>query len=234
MMQPAPPNRLLESLLRHCKASDIPADTVSFPVGQAVYLVGQTMSYVYFPTVGVLSVIVQLENGESAEALSVGNEGFVGLPVWLGQKKSVERVIQQAPGAVRRIPARTFCDLIEDSTEASRLLKHFATYSLQAAYRAVVCNTHHTVRQRACRWILAMADRAGSGRLQLSHALLAHMLGVHRPTISDVASRLKQEGILGYQRTVITILDRGRLEQQACECYHVMKDLYARVVGPLL
>lgn len=234
MMQPSPPNRLLEALLRHCKIPDLPSDCVSFPVGHAVYVVGQTMSHVYFPTAGVLSVMLQLENGESAEALSVGNEGFIGLPVWLGQSKSVERVIQQAPGEVQRLPARVFCDLLEGNREAARLLKHFATYNLQAAYRAVVCNTHHTVRQRACRWILAMADRAGAGRLQLSHALLAHMLGVQRPTVSDVASRSKREGTLGYQRTVITILDRDRLEQQACECYHAMKRLYSQLVEPML
>jgi len=234
MMQPLPQNRLLGALLRHCRTSDIQTDRVSFPVGHTVYAVGQAMSHVYFPTGGVLSVMVQLENGESAEALSVGNEGFIGLPVWLGQKSSIERVIQQAPGEVRRIPARIFCDLLEGNGEASRLLKRFTTYSLQAAYRAVVCNTHHTVRQRACRWILAMADRAGSGRLQLSHALLAHMLGVQRPTISDVAGRLKREGTIGYRRAVITMLDRGRLEQQACECYQALKGLYAQVVEPLL
>lgn len=234
MMQPSPQNRLLEALLRHCRTPDIQSDPVSFPVGHTVYVIGQTMSHVYFPTVGVLSVMVQLENGESAEALSVGNEGFIGLPVWLGHKRSVERVVQQAPGEVRRIPAHIFCDMLESSREASRLLKHFTTYSLQAAYRAVVCNTHHTVRQRACRWILAMADRAGSGRLQLSHALLAYMLGVQRPTVSDVAARLKREGMLGYQRAVITLLDRGRLEQQACECYRVLKGLYAQLVQPLL
>ncbi|MGH8298569.1 MAG: Crp/Fnr family transcriptional regulator [Steroidobacteraceae bacterium] len=233
-MQTSPPNRLLEALLRHCKAFHIRTDPVSFPVGHAVYVVGQTLSHVYFPTVGVLSVVLQLENGESAEALTVGNEGFVGLPVWLGLKRSVERVIQQAPGEVRRIPTRAFCDLIEDSRGASRLLKRFAAYSLQAAYRAVVCNTHHTVRQRACRWILATADRAQAGQLQLSHALLAQMLGAQRPTVSEVANRLRREGVLGYRRAMITVLDRGRLEERACECYRVMNDLYAQLVAPLL
>lgn len=233
-MQPPAPNRLLDALLRHCKALHTRSDPVSFPVGHTVYVVGQTMSHVYFPTQGVLSVLVQLENGETAEALSVGNEGFVGLPVWFGQKRSADRVIQQAPGEVRRISARAFCDLIEDSKGASRLLKHFTAYSLQAAYRAVVCNTHHSVRQRACRWILAMADRAPAAKLQLSHALLAHMLGVQRPTVSDVASRLKREGVLGYRRATIAILDRRRLEECACECYRVLNDLYAQLVEPLL
>lgn len=233
-MQPPTPNRLLEALLRHCKAVHTRADPVSFPVGHTVYVVGQNMSHVYFPTEGVLSVLVQLENGETAEALSVGNEGFVGLPIWFGQKRSVDRVIQQTPGEVRRISARGFCDLIENSKGASRLLKHFTAYSLQAAYRAVVCNTHHSVRQRACRWILAMSDRAPAGELRLSHALLAHMLGVQRPTVSDVASRLKREGVLGYRRATLTILDRGRLQQCACECYSVLNDLYAQLVEPVL
>jgi CRP-like cAMP-binding protein len=232
---PPPPNRLLEALLRHCGPLDRRRiDSVTLPVGHTVYVVGQTMSHVYFPTAGVLSVLVQLENGESAESLSVGNEGFVGLPVWLGLKRSVDRVILQAPGEMRRISARAFCDLIDGSRGASRLLKHFAAYTLQAAYRAVVCNTHHTVRERACRWILAMADRARSPQLQLRHALLAHMLGVQRPTVSDMASGLRREGVLDYRRTRITILDRPRLEQRACECYRVMNELYAQLVEPLL
>lgn len=192
------------------------------------------MSHVYFPTAGVLSILVQLENGESAESLSVGNEGFIGLPVWLGQKRSVDRVILQAPGEVRRISTRVFCDLIDGSRGASRLLKHFAAYTLQAAYRAVVCNTHHSVRERACRWILAAADRAQSSQLQMSHGLLAHMLGVQRPTVSEVASGLRREGVLGYRRTSVTILDRARLELRACECYRAMNDLYGRLVEPLL
>jgi CRP-like cAMP-binding protein len=233
-MPPPGPNRLLDTLLRHCRALHTRTDPVSFPVGHTVYVVGQTMSHVYFPTAGVLSVVVQLENGETAEALSVGNEGFIGLPVWFGQRKSVDRVVQHAPGEVRRLSSRAFCDLIENSRGASRLLKHFAAYSLQSAYRAVVCNTHHTVMQRACRWILAMADRAPSAQLQLSQALLAHMLGVQRPTVSDVASGLKRDGVLGYRRRTITILDRARLEGRACECYHVLNDLYAQLVEPLL
>lgn len=231
---PPPPNRILEALLRHCKAPGAQIDTVSFPVGHTVYVVGQTMSHVYFPTAGVLSILVQLENGDSAESLSVGNEGFIGLPVWFGLKRSVARVILQAPGEMRRIPARTFCGLIEDNRGASRLLQHFAAYSLQAAYRAVVCNTHHGVSERMCRRILATADRARSSELQLSHALLAHMLGVQRPTVSEAASELKREGVLGYRRTRITILDRRGLEQRACECYRAMLELYARLVEPLL
>jgi CRP-like cAMP-binding protein len=232
--QPAPPNRLLQALLRHCRAPHARADTVNLPVGHTVYVVGQTISHVYFPTGGVLSILVQLENGESAESVSVGNEGFVGLPVWLGQKRSVDHVTLQAPGEMRRMSVRTFCDLIEDSRGASRLLKHFAAYSLQAAYRAVVCNTHHGVGERMCRWILSTADRARSRELQLSHALLAHMLGVQRPTVSDAAIGLRRAGVLDYRRTRITILDRQRLEQRACECYRAMKDLYAQLVVPLL
>ncbi|HVS78466.1 MAG TPA: Crp/Fnr family transcriptional regulator [Steroidobacteraceae bacterium] len=231
---PPPPNRLLEALLRNCKALHARIEPVSFPVGHTVYVVGQAMTHVYFPTSGVLSILVQLENGESAECLSVGNEGFIGLPVWLGQKRSIDQVIQQAPGETRRISARAFCDLIEGSRGATRLLKHFAAYSLQAAYRGVVCNTHHSVSERVCRWILATADRARSSQLQLSHALLAHMLGVQRPTVTDVASGLKREGVLSYRRAAITILDRHQLERRACECYRVMNELYAQLVAPLL
>lgn len=231
----APTNRLLDALLRHCRPlGGRRLESVSLPVGHTVYVVGQTLSHVYFPTAGVLSVLVQLENGESVESLSVGNEGFIGLPVWLGLKRSVDRVILQAPGELRRMSARTFCDLIDDSRGASRLLKHFTAYTLQAAYRAVVCNTHHGVRERACRWILAMADRAQSPQLQLGHALLAHMLGVHRPTVSEVASDLRREGVLAYRRGIVTILDRRRLEQCACECYGAITELYARLVAPLL
>lgn len=171
-------NRFFAALLRGSRKLAGRVEAVDYPVGHLLYVVGQRLEHVYFPTSGVLSILVQLENGEGAEALTIGNEGLVGLPIWLGLRTSVEQIIQQAPGEVQRIAAGAFCDMIEESRAATRLLKHFAAYSFQAAYRAVVCSTHHSVEQRACRWILATSDRSRSPQLQLSQALLAHMLGV--------------------------------------------------------
>ena len=139
------------------------------------------MSHVYVPIRGGLSIVVQMKNGESAEALSVGSEGFVALPVWLGQKRSIEQVLQRIPGSLVRISSASFCEMIQGNRAAERLLKRFATYSLRAGYQGVMCNAHHNVEQRACRWILTTADRASSVKLTLSQALLAHMLGRAAP-----------------------------------------------------
>lgn len=230
----SPTNRLLEALLRTCKSVPDRIETVSFAPRHVIYRVGDRLPHVYFPVDGVLSVIVQLANGESAEALSVGNEGLIGLQVWLGQKKSTEQVVQQSRGEFRRLSSRTFSRMIEGCREAERLLKRFTIYSLQAAHQSVVCGLHHNVEQRAARWILTVADRVGSLELSLGQQLLAHMLGVQRQTVSNVANGLQRQGILRYHRAALTITNQAALKNRACECYDALNELRRELLEPLL
>jgi CRP-like cAMP-binding protein len=227
-------NRFLRALLRACNSRPDRGEVVEFEPGQPIYSAGDGLTHVYFPVRGVLSIIVQLKDGGSAEALSIGNEGFIGLPVWLGQKRSTEQVVQQTPGELYRMPARVFCRIIIGSRVAERLLKRFAIYSLRAGYQSTVCSTYHSVEQRAARWILTTADRARSPDIHLGQSLLAHMLGVRRPTVSEVASSLQRRGALSYRRKRITILDRGALEARACECYYETRALYREQLESLL
>lgn len=227
------PNRLLDSIKRSCALEDS-IESVSFPVGHEIAAPGKPLRHFYFPTSGVLSALVQLQEGETAETLVIGSEGMVGLPVWLGLSTSLEHILQQAPGEILRIPARVFCKRIIGSRRTERLLKRFTAYSLRFGSQGVVCNSHHDVRQRACRWLLDMADRAHSDALNLTQSLLAHMLGVRRQSVSDLYAELQRSGLIRHGRSEIQILDRKALESVACECHREMKQLYEQLVGSVL
>jgi CRP-like cAMP-binding protein len=204
------------------------------PTGTPLMGVGGRWVHVYFPLTGVLSVIVGNPSGETAEALTVGNEGMVGIPVWLGVSVGLESIVQQAPGTVLRIPAGEFCRDLESTRRARRLLNHFTAYSLRCAYQNAVCNAHHSVEQRTCRWLLATADRARASTITMTQALLADMLGVRRQSVGEIAVRLQRQGLFAYRRNQITIPDRRALERRACECYRLIQQLYGQIVEPLL
>ena len=228
-----PRNRLLDSIKRSC-ALEGSIESVSFPVGHEIAVPGKPLRHFYFPTSGVLSALVQLQEGETAETLIIGSEGMVGLSVWLGLSTSLEHILQQAPGEILRIPARVFCKRIIGSRRTERLLKRFTAYSLRFGAQSAVCNSHHDVRQRACRWLLDMADRSNSDALNLTQSLLAHMLGVRRQSVSDLYAKLQRSELIRYGRSEIQILDRKRLEGLACECYREMRHLYEQLVSPAL
>jgi CRP-like cAMP-binding protein len=227
-------NRLLNSIVRDCPVLRDKIETVNFPVGHEICAPYQPLKHIYFPTEGVLSTLVELGEGGSAESQTVGNEGMVGLPVWFGVPKNLEQVLQQADGEVARVRARVFCDAIPGHRHTERLLKRFAAYSLRFTSQNLVCNVHHEVPQRLCRWLLSSADRVGARDLKLTQNLLARMLGVRRQTVGEVALDLQRRGLISYRRQSIHIADRQRLESQACECYADMKRLYADLVGAAL
>ncbi len=143
-------------------------------------------------------------------------------------------MLQQGSGEVARVPARKFCAAIPHHRRTERLLKRFAAYSLRFSSQNMVCNAHHDVTQRLCRWLLSSADRLNGGKINLTHSLLAHMLGVRRQTIGEVATELKGKGLIRYRRSDIQIADRPALESLSCECYGETKRLYNSVVGAAL
>lgn len=222
-------NKLLARIVRECEPLTRAIEPVQFGTGQEIYSAGGLIHHLYFPTGGVLASIMELRGGGTAGTLTVGNEGVVGLSVWLGLKRSPERVVQQGAGELLRVTARDFCRCIQDRPRIESLLKHFLAYSLRFASQNAACTSHHSLRQRVCRWLLSSFERSGYAELRLSHALLAHLLGARRQRVSEVTAELQRGGLIRYQRTSIRLLDRLGLEKCACECFAELRASYARL-----
>jgi CRP-like cAMP-binding protein len=189
------------------------------------------LKHLYFPTSGVLSVLVEADGGGSVEALTVGNEGFVGISIWLGLTESLEQIVQQGRGEIARIPASRFCSEIAGHRRTERLLKRFTAYSLRFHMQNAVCNRYHNVTQRMCRWLLSAADRSHACDLPFTHTLIARMLGTRRQTVTETATRLQKADIIRHTRSQLRIVKRTEMEALACHCYQDMKDLYERLVA---
>ncbi len=227
-------NRLLECLLEDCPQLRNTLETMSPPVGAELCGVQDPLEHLYFPTSGALSVLVEVEAGGTVEALTVGNEGFIGISVWLGLTQSLEQIVQQGRGQIVRIPAHDFCREIPGHRRTERMLKRFAAYSLRFHTQNAVCNRYHDVAQRMCRWLLSAADRAHTADLPYTHALIAQMLGTRRQTVTEMAARLQRADIIRNHRGNLHIAKRREMERIACHCYTDMKRLYERVVAPAL
>jgi CRP-like cAMP-binding protein len=228
-------NLLLKALLRDCRSLRKNLEGVTYPLGYVVALQNRPLTHIYFPTGGsVLSVLLQLEDGGTAEAMTVSKEGMIGLPIWLGIERSLSQIVQQGSGEALRISRRAFCRGIEGSKRATTLLKHFTAYSLRFGYQTAVCNARHSVEQRMCRWLLITADRLEGGKMRLSQALLAYMLGVRRQAVGTVAAELQDQALINYRRGDLEIADRPGLEKRSCECYHALRQAYGELVGALL
>src|SRR5262249_2638368 len=157
------------------------------------------------------------------------------ISVWLGLTESLEQIVQQGCGELARIPARKFCAQIPGHHRTERLLKRFTAYSLCFRTQNAVCNRHHDVTQRMCRWLLTAADRThSSDPLPYTHTLIARMLGARRQTVTEIAVRLQRTGVIRYRRSSLRIVDRGKMEGLTCHCYTDMKRLYERLVASAL
>jgi CRP-like cAMP-binding protein len=226
---------LLHSLLRESRSLRNHLERVTYPLGAVVELQNRPLTHVYFPSDGsVLSVLLQLEDGGTAEAMMVSKEGLIGLPIWLGIERSLSRIVQQGTGELLRISARAFCRGIDGSKGATMLLKHFTAYSLRFGYQTAVCNANQSIEQRVCRWLLMTADLLQTNDIRLSHALIAHMLGAGRQSVGAVAVELRGDKLIGCRRGAIVIADRPRLEQRSCECYRALRQAYGELLGVLL
>ncbi len=207
---------------------------VSFRAGQLVYRQDRPVSYAYFPLAGAIALTINMRDGSGCGAIAVGREGLIGLPLYLGQTFSPYTVVQQTEGRSFRVAAATFVGAVHRSARLQNIMQRFCDYSLRFAHQTAACNTLHTIRQRACRWLLLVHDRAGSEQFQLPQAILAEMLGVRRQSVSEVAGFMRRQGLIEYSRGLITIVDRSRLEAAACcECYDVMNAYYQRLLGAI-
>jgi CRP-like cAMP-binding protein len=227
-------NRLLESILADCPKLRHSVESISPPVGTELCGVQDPLKYLHFPTTGFLSVLVEVEGGGTVEVLTVGNEGFIGISIWLGLTESLEQIVQQGRGEILRISARAFCKEIPGHRQTERVLKRFAAYSLRFRTQNAVCNQYHDVTQRLCRWLLGAADRGHTSELPYTHALVAQMLGTRRQTVTEIMVRLQRANIIQNERSSLHILRRREMERMACHCYADMQGLYARLVAAAL
>jgi CRP-like cAMP-binding protein len=192
---------------------------VSLPQGEVVYEAGDEVDHIYFPNGGMFSLLAVMRDGKAIETATVGREGVVGAMAGLGLYRSLVRAVAQLPLPASRIPASAFRRVVAASDALRDLCIRYNEVMLTQARITAACNALHPVEERFCRWLLQSSDRAASHTVLLTQELLAEMLGVRRTSVTDVARRLQDKGVITYARGVIRILDRDLLEQLACECY---------------
>ncbi len=205
-------------------------EAVSLPFKQVIYEPGDPIEYVYFPNSGVVSLLTVMEDG-TAEVALVGNEGMVGLPIFLEVDTMPIKAIVQGPGDAMRIKADIFKDVVTQHHRLRSLLQHYTHALMFQISQAVACNHYHSVKERYCRWLLMTHDRMQSDQFPLTQEFLSQMLGVRRASITMVANRLQQAGLIRYSRGQITILDRLGLESACCKCYELVKEEFDHLLG---
>jgi CRP-like cAMP-binding protein len=197
---------------------------VPLPPGQVLHEPGQAITDVYFPLVGVVSVVADLGPDQIVETATIGREGMVGLSVYLGAAAPTERSLVQVPGQALTMPVENLREhIVEVDGPLTVMLRRSAQALFTQVSRNAACNRVHTVRQRAARWLLATADRMDSPSFELTQHFLAQMLAVRRTSVSEVAQALAADGCLTYTRGNITILDRPGLKAHACDCYEMIR-----------
>jgi CRP-like cAMP-binding protein len=217
-------NYILKSLPGEARARLFPhLKLLQLPLGTVLYESGARMRHIYFPTDSIVSLLYVLENGASAEIAVVGNDGAVGVSLFMGGETTTSRAVVQSAGwAYRLTGARLKREFYRHGDLMLVLLRYTQSLITQMAQTAV-CNRHHSVDQQLCRWLLLSLDRLASNELVMTHELIANMLGVRREGVTEAAGKLQKAGVLRYRRGHITVLDRPKLEQLCCECYSVVK-----------
>jgi CRP-like cAMP-binding protein len=203
---------------------------VELALGDVVYEPGATLSHVYFPTTAIISLLYVMENGESAEIAVVGNEGIVGVSLFMGGKSTPSRAVVQSAGAGLRLKAEILEEEFNQGGPVLHLLLRYTQALLTQMAQTAVCNRHHSLDRQLCRWLLLSLDRLESNELIMTQELIANMLGVRREGVTESASRLQSAGLIRYARGRILVLDRAGLEKRTCECYAVVKKEYDRLL----
>jgi CRP-like cAMP-binding protein len=204
-------------------------EAVAMPLGQVVYESGSALSHVYFPTTAIVSLLYVMESGASAEIAVVGNEGIVGISLFMGGESTPSRAVVQSAGRGYRLTAAIIKDEFTHAPVLHLLLRYTQALITQMSQTAV-CNRHHSLDQQLCRWLLLSLDRLQGNELVMTQELIANMLGVRREGVTDGALKLQKAGLIRYARGHITVTDRPGLERRCCECYAVVKKEYDRLL----
>jgi len=203
---------------------------VPLPLGEAVCEPGMKMHYVYFPITSIVSLLYVMEDGASAEIAVVGNEGLVGVSLFMGGETTTSRAVVQSAGHAFRMKGTLLKAEFFRAGPMQRLLLRYTQALLTQMAQTAVCNRHHSVDQQLCRWLLLSLDRLPSNELIMTQELIANMLGVRREGVTEAAGKLQQAGLIEYRRGHITVLDRAGLETRVCECYAVVKKEFDRLL----
>ena len=204
---------------------------VSFSLGEVVYEFGGQLDYVFFPTTSIISLLYTMENGTSAEMGLTGNDGVVGIALFMGGGTMPNRAVVQSAGGAVRMKAKVLQDEFARGGKFQHLLLRYTQALITQISQTAVCNRLHSVEQQLCRWLLLSHDRIPSDELVMTQELIADMLGVRREGVTVAAGRLQDSGAISYVRGHIKILDRAKLENTVCECYRVVKDEFDRLLG---
>src|SRR5881396_2043295 len=205
-------------------------ELVSLPLGWAVYEAGGTQGYVYFPIDSIVSLLYVMEDGSSAEIAVTGNEGLVGIALFMGGETTPSRAVVQSAGHGYRLSGAAVKKQFETGGALQHLLLRFTQALITQMTQTAVCNRHHSVDQQLCRWLLLSLDRLASNELAMTQELIANMLGVRREGVTEAAGKLQDAGLIRYRRGRITVLDRPGLESRVCECYQVVKTEFDRLL----
>jgi CRP-like cAMP-binding protein len=223
-------NHLLAALPEEELNRWLPAlEPVDMPLGMVIYEPGMTLSHLYFPTTAIVSLLYVMENGSAAEIAVVGNDGLVGISLFMGGGSTPSRAVVQSGGQGLRFPAAMLKNEFTRTPVMHLLLRYTQALITQMAQTAV-CNRHHSLLQQLCRWLLLSLDRLPGNELVMTQELIANMLGVRREGITEGAVKLQKAGVIRYSRGRIVVLDRPGLEHMACECYAVVKKEYDRLL----
>lgn len=204
---------------------------VSFSLGEVVYEFGGQLDYVFFPTTSIISLLYTMENGTSAEMGLTGNDGVVGIALFMGGGTMPNRAVVQSAGGALRMKAKVLQDEFALGGKFQQLLLRYTQALITQISQTAVCNRLHSVEQQLCRWLLLSHDRLNTDELIMTQELIADMLGVRREGVTVAAGRLQDHGAISYVRGRIQILDRQRLEETVCECYRVVKNEFERLLG---
>ncbi len=234
-MAPLPPsplqNHILRALPQAARERLFPHLTlVALRGGDILYEPGAALRQVYFPIDCVVSLLYVLENGASAEISVVGNEGAVGLSLFIGGETTTSRAIIHSGGSAYRLTGRRLRAEFEGHGDMLHILLRYSQSLLTQMAQTAICNRHHSVDQQFCRWLLLSLDRLPSNKLRVTQELIANMLGVRREGVTAAAGKLQKLGVIEYVRGQITVLDRPRLEKLSCECYAIVKRETDRVL----
>ena len=227
-------NQILDALSPAARERLLPHLQIeALPLGMVLYESGDTLRHIYFPTDSIVSLLYVMEDGASAEIAVVGNDGAIGVALFMGGETTTNRAIVQSAGSAYRLTGSRLKQEFERHGEMLHILLRYTQALITQMAQTAVCNRHHSVDQQLCRWLLLSLDRLSSNQLVMTQELIANMLGVRREGVTEAAGKLQKLGVIDYRRGHITVLDRPKLEQLSCECYAVVKKETDRLVPHL-
>jgi CRP-like cAMP-binding protein len=207
-------------------------ERVPLPLGSVIYESGGEQGHVYFPASGIVSLLYVMNDGSSAEIAVVGNEGMVGIALFMGGETTPSRAVVQSAGSAYRLEAAVVKAEFARGGALQRLLLRYTQSLIVQMTQTAVCNRHHVLEQQLCRWLLLSLDRLPSNQLVMTQQLIANMLGVRREGVTEAAGRLQADGLINYRRGRINVLDRAKLEERVCECYAAVRRESDRLLVP--